>query len=222
MTLENLKIADIVLEDIRLAGFFQDENIDFCCNGHRQLQEVLAEKALDPEAFFQRLEAHQAALDAKGAKEDFFNAMTNEELITHIRLNHHMFTRQVLKELDVFTSAILKAHYRHAPELLLQVNRLYGGLRMELLEHLIKEEEELFPLILGERYAEARVLLEATEEEHDAAGKLLATLRSITSDYTLPDWACNTFKATYHHLEALESDLFRHIFLENSILFERF
>lgn len=221
MSILDNKINELVREDIRLASFFQNEKIDFCCNGHRLIGEVLEEKGLDKEAFTLKLESFQRDLEKEGEKDDFFKDLDNEELISHIRVNHHLYTRNVLKELDQYVSAIVKAHYRHDKNLLLEINRLYGSLRTELLEHLIKEEVDLFPLIIDGQFEEASVQILETEKEHDAAGHILETLRSVTNEYTLPSWGCETFRAVYHHLEALESDLFRHIFLENSVLFER-
>lgn len=218
--LEN-KINELVREDIRLASFFQQEKIDFCCNGHRLIGEVLEEKGLDKDAFTRKLESFQRNLEKEGEKEDFFKDLDNEELIRHIKVTHHLYTRNVLKELDQYVSAIVKAHYRHDKNLLLEINRLYGSLRTELLEHLIKEEVDLFPLIIDNQFEEASVQILETEKEHDAAGHILEALRSVTNEYTLPSWGCETFRAVYHHLETLESDLFRHIFLENSVLFER-
>ncbi len=218
--LEN-KINTLVKEDIRMANFFQDKKLDFCCNGHRFLGEVLDEKGMDKDSFLKDLASYMDGLNGNGEKEDFFNHMDNEELIGHIRSKHHTYTRIVLKELDLYVAAIVKAHYRHDKPLLLSINDLYGKLRVELHEHLIKEEVDLFPLIIESRFEEAKKEIEVTEAEHDAAGNLLAELRRVTDDYTLPSWACNTFAAVYHNLQELESDLFRHIFLENSILFER-
>jgi regulator of cell morphogenesis and NO signaling len=57
--------------------------------------------------------------------------------------------------------------------------------------------------------------------EHDSAGEALSELRSSTSDYRLPEDACNTFKALYFELAELEKDLHQHIHLENNILFPR-
>ena len=218
--LEN-KINELVREDIRLASFFQNEKIDFCCNGYRLIGEVLEEKGMDKDAFLLELETFQRNLEKEGGKDDFFKDLDNEELIHHIRVNHHLYTRNVLKELDAYVSSIVKAHYRHDRNLLLEINRLYGSLRTELLEHLIKEEVDLFPLIIEGNFKDASMQILKMEKEHDAAGHILQALRSVTNEYTLPAWACETFRAVYHHLEALESDLFRHIFLENSVLFER-
>ncbi len=222
MNLTEQSVSTLVKEDIRMANFFQNEKIDFCCNGHRNLGEVLKEKGIDEEVFLESFNDYKASLDGNGEKENFYNQMDNEDLINYIRSTHHTYTRQALKELDQYVAAIVKAHYRHDKALLLSINSLYGKLRTELHEHLVKEEVDLFPLIMNEQYEEAKKEIEITESEHDAAGTLLAELRKVTNDYTLPSWACTTFKAVYHNLESLESDLFRHIFLENSILFERF
>ena len=57
--------------------------------------------------------------------------------------------------------------------------------------------------------------------EHDSAGEALVEMRRLTSDYTAPEDACNTFKILYFELAEMERDLHRHIHLENNILFPR-
>jgi regulator of cell morphogenesis and NO signaling len=57
--------------------------------------------------------------------------------------------------------------------------------------------------------------------EHEEVGDLLAKMRAVTDGYTLPDWACPSFKALYHRLVELERDLHQHIHLENNLLFPR-
>ena len=47
--------------------------------------------------------------------------------------------------------------------------------------------------------------------EHDSAGDALARIREVTSGYTPPEDACNTYRAFYYELAELESDLHRHI-----------
>jgi regulator of cell morphogenesis and NO signaling len=100
---------------------------------------------------------------------------------------------------------------------------------MELEQHLIKEEEILFPLIRkyeaeGTEELKKKIgeVIRETEEEHEAAGDILKELRSITEDYIVPTDGCATYSKTYKLLQELESDLFQHIHLENNILFRRF
>ena len=46
-------------------------------------------------------------------------------------------------------------------------------------------------------------------------------MRQATCDYSLPEGACNTYRALFHGLQELEADLHQHIHLENNILFPR-
>ena len=52
------------------------------------------------------------------------------------------------------------------------------------------------------------------------AGRV-AEMRQLTRDYAIPAEACNTYRALFAALVELESDLHRHIHLENNILFPR-
>jgi regulator of cell morphogenesis and NO signaling len=110
-----------------------------------------------------------------------------------------------------------------------------GALAEELQSHMVKEEMILFPAVKEleaakqeKRAPRSRFPLGALhmpmsvmEQEHEAAGELLKRLRSLSSEYQLPDWACNTFRGLYSGLEDLEADLHVHIHLENNILFPR-
>ena len=50
---------------------------------------------------------------------------------------------------------------------------------------------------------------------------LLRALRTTTSDYTLPDDACFSYRELYRRLAAFEAETHEHIHLENNILFPR-
>ena len=59
------------------------------------------------------------------------------------------------------------------------------------------------------------------EHEHDAAGQALKAIRAASSNFTLPEGGCNTFRAMLDGLHELENDLHRHIHKENNVLFPR-
>jgi regulator of cell morphogenesis and NO signaling len=50
----------------------------------------------------------------------------------------------------------------------------------------------------------------------------LKELEEVTGDFSTPEGACATFQLTYSKLHQLEKDLFVHIYLENSVLFQMF
>jgi regulator of cell morphogenesis and NO signaling len=63
--------------------------------------------------------------------------------------------------------------------------------------------------------------IEMMLHEHDVAASALRRLRELTDGYEAPAEACNTWRALWHGLGALEESLHRHIHLENNILFPR-
>jgi regulator of cell morphogenesis and NO signaling len=98
----------------------------------------------------------------------------------------------------------------------------------------MKEEQMLFPYIslmeesalAGEPAPPAMFGTVANPvrmmmQEHDGAGEALRSLRSVTSDYKVPEDACITYRTLYGALEGYEADLHQHIHLENNILFPR-
>ena len=90
-----------------------------------------------------------------------------------------------------------------------------------MLEHLAKEEQVLFPLILGGRGRMAGGPISAMESEHDDHAASLRETRRLTADLVAPDEACTTWRALYLRLGALEAELMDHIHLENNVLFRR-
>lgn len=59
------------------------------------------------------------------------------------------------------------------------------------------------------------------EAEHDGAGDIIKQIAELSSNFTPPAKACNTFRALYAKLEEYQNDLFQHIHLENNILFPK-
>jgi regulator of cell morphogenesis and NO signaling len=55
--------------------------------------------------------------------------------------------------------------------------------------------------------------------EHDRAGDLLGTLRSLTDGYRAPADGCASYRALYDGLAELEADVHLHVHKENNVLF---
>lgn len=221
------RIGDIVAALPMATEVFNKHRIDFCCGGHRPLGEVIDEKGADAETILGELDgAHEQAQALKDKQVDWREAPYGE-LVDYIVNTHHAYTFKTLPELSQLVTTILRVHGTAHPELK-KLHRLYHSLRLELEEHLISEEEEVFPLI--KQYAEnhsrealskAVEAIDRLESEHEQAGDILKEMRQITAEYSLPSDACGTFDRTYALLQELEADLFQHIHLENNILHPR-
>jgi regulator of cell morphogenesis and NO signaling len=221
-------IADMVRDQPLRANVFERHQIDYCCNGKRSLEEVCAERGLDPE----QLRAELGAAPQADAGESFATTSL-ADLADHIVKRHHAYLRTNLPSIAHKAQRVVAVHGDNH-KFLGKLEQVFQGLADELTQHMMKEEMVLFPLIGRMEQAEqagqappaapggsVRNPIRMMEHEHDDAGRALATIRELTSNFQPPAGACNTFCALYAQLEDLERDLHTHIHLENNILFPR-
>jgi regulator of cell morphogenesis and NO signaling len=219
-------IGEIVSAMPKASEIFKAYNIDFCCGGHRPLAEAIHKQNLDEEETMSKLD--EAYEEAKSlANQVDFRSMASSELIDYIVNKHHVYLGSALPVLSELTSKILRAHGANHPDLF-KVHKLFHQLKTELDQHLIKEEELLFPLVKAyeanpkkELQEKVPLVMKEIEDEHEAAGDVLKELRRITQDYLVPEDGCGTYVKAFDKLQELEADLFQHIHLENNILSPR-
>lgn len=221
------KLGEIVAQFPGAARIFNEKGIDYCCHGDITLENALVDKNIEIVSFVDRInKEYNEFLNSKEEYIDWRKEDPNK-LIDNIVNVHHAFTFRELLEIDQLLLKILRVHYQHSGEELKTVHRLFGALKVELEEHLTKEEEELFPMIREYTKNPSKELRDSImkfigviENEHTGAGHILQDLYRETNGYKTPEWACTTFKLVYKKLDALEKDLFVHIHKENSILFK--
>ncbi|MDF2541406.1 MAG: ric [Herbinix sp.] len=221
-----LSIGEIVTMIPKASDVFKHYRIDFCCGGHRTLLDAIKEQSINQQEIMDQLEkAYEETLKYQNQK-DFAN-MPSGDLIDYIVNTHHIYVKRVLPEISELTTTIMRVHGPNHKELF-DVHKLFHNLKTELDQHLLKEEVILFPMMKEyEKHKSDEILNQIiqvtteTENEHDAAGDMIKSLRKITDDYQIPQDGCGTFVRAYELLEELEQDLFQHIHLENNILFKR-
>ncbi len=220
------RIGDIVLENPGTMRLFESRNIDYCCGGHRSLAEACAQAGVAVEEMLPRL-AELEAPAAAPLDPATLAAGSLTDLIAHIEATHHTFTRDELGRVAPLMEKVARVHGPNHPELV-RVGRLFESLRADLMPHLEKEEQILFPYIrkleAGASTCDAcfgtvRGPIAVMQSEHEAAGEILREIRELTHDFTLPEDACGSFRSLYLGLRSLEEDLHLHIYLESHILF---
>ncbi|MDD3174124.1 MAG: iron-sulfur cluster repair di-iron protein [Herbinix sp.] len=221
---KNVTIGEVGVELPDATEVFKEFGIDFCCGGHRNLVNVIIEQKIDKEALFTKLDKLYEERKASYEKNNNrFDQMSPEVLTTYIQDTHHEYLRRVLPETADLFNRILRAHGKNHQELF-DMYRIFGQLKTDLEQHLLKEETMLFPDFdeLEDNKQEIIELTQMIINEHEAAGELLGKLRKISGDYHLPEDACQTFAKTYRLLEDIEDDLHQHIHLENNILLKNY
>lgn len=209
-------VADLVVERPGRATIFERFGIDYCCHGQRTVADAAAAAGVDPRAVLDMLEVFDAG--AASVQPAGSEAPTDPvALVEHILATHHAYLHEELPELRALAAKVAEAHRSRHPELDL-VRDLVAEVADDLEAHLAREEEVVFPAITSGRHDLVASVSEL-EADHVATADQLAALREATGDHTVPADACPSYQALYQRLKALESDTFRHVHLENNVLF---
>lgn len=222
--ISNRTIGDIVTQDFRTATIFKEAGIDFCCGGKKTLEEACAEKGIDPGKIQAQLDQPEKIAGAVTHK---FNEWEPGFLCDYIVNEHHSFVRKALPDLVHYTQKIASVHGQNHPELI-EVAGLFFQINKELLQHMKKEEELLFPTVkelfsAGSEKSKETIKKELSllSEEHEFAGGAMDKINQITNGYDLPEDACNSYRISFQMLQQFEDDLHTHVHLENNILFPK-
>jgi regulator of cell morphogenesis and NO signaling len=224
-------IREIISSQPTAAAILQRFDIDVCAHANHSLREACADLQLSVEQVLDKL-ADGAAIDA-GAPHPDPTEYSASRLIQHIVRIHHQSIRQELPRLAELAQKIAENYAERAPELK-TIAMMVEELHAEMAEHILKEEQVLFPYIA--QVDEAPLLafrpphpcftrvgqpVLMMVQDHERARLLLTDLRRLTNDFKPPVWACTTFVAFYSGLRGFADTFHEHIRLEDDVLFPR-
>lgn len=219
-------VGEIVAKDYRKAEVFKQFGIDFCCNGGKTLSEASKEVNINLDTLLSELE--KADISTAAPSQDY-TKWPLDFLADFIANTHHQYVRETAPIIEGLADKVSNVHGASHPELR-DVAKRVKSLTADLMQHVKDEESFVFPAIKklissgkpnienGESLDE---LIKRMHVEHDHAGEDLRYIRKITDDYALPQDACNSYMYLFEKLKEFEDDLFRHIHLENNILFPK-
>lgn len=224
-------LGEIAAKDLRKAEVFRKYGLDFCCGGKKTVKEACAEKGLDVTRIEQELQ--QADRNPVASRALPYNEWDPAFLADYIVNTHHTYVRNTLPDIITYAQKVARVHGDQHPELL-EINKHVENISEELMGHLPKEEQILFPFIKQLVHAKNNNLplerphfgtvenpVKMMEAEHESAGHELERIRELSNNYSLPEDACGSYKMLFRMLEDFESDLHTHIHLENNILFPK-
>jgi len=218
-------IATLVRQIPASIAVLQKHGVAFCCTGATPLAAACAHHGLEADRLLEEIEEarmrHTEALpiDAPIAL-----------VIRHIQEHYHQPLREELPRISAMLTKLVARHGERLPEVLPPLQVTFEQLRAELMVHMAKEDQGLFPALIsldasapGSEAARQWIHnpIEMLEAEHNDAVEAMQRMRMLTDSYTPPDDACPTFRGTYYALSELEQELHAHIRLEQDTLFPR-
>lgn len=222
------QIGEFVAQDYRTAAVFSKYGIDFCCRGHRTVEEVCTKNEIDSDELLSDLDR---ALSANTDQSIDYKSWPLDLLAEYIEKKHHRYVEEKIPVLRQFLDKLCRVHGERHPELF-KINQLFTASAGELASHMKKEELILFPFIkkmvkaqidqgaiLAPQFGSVKNPIETMMQEHDNEGVRFREIAALTNNYNPPADACNTYKVTFAMLDEFEKDLHLHIHLENNILF---
>ncbi len=224
------KVNEIALSSPAARHILEDAGIDYCCGGGKSLQEACVKANVPAEQLLWQL--RQNSEKPSGEESQWAN-VSLAELTKHIRERHHQYVRDAIPRLRGLLAKIREKHGSGHRELG-EIEKLFGDVAREMLMHMQKEEQILFPFIDAmERATNGNGPLEppffqtvknpiySMMQEHDGAGEVVRQIHVLSGGYKAPADACTSYQAAYQGLEEFERDLHLHVHLENNILFPR-
>ena len=224
--LEEATLKCIALDHYEFIPILEKYSLDFCCRGKKTLKEACIENDVSLETIL--AEINEAGVPIKAQMP--FTEMSAEQLISYILIHHHFYVKNSIPTILNHLEKVVSKHGERYPNMI-KVLSLFNAVSDELMLHMQKEEQILFPRIKIIFGAEAEAIaaqkivgfidgpIRVMEIEHENAGDLLFEIRRITDHYKAPETACTTHRVCLDELKAFEEDLHQHVHLENNILF---
>ncbi|NUN48414.1 MAG: iron-sulfur cluster repair di-iron protein [Candidatus Brocadiae bacterium] len=213
-------LGTLVAERASRGDVLERFHLDYCCGGALPLDKACADLQIDLPTVLRALEAEDRKPLPPDARD--WRAAPLDQLVDHIVGTHHVFLREILPRASARVEKIAKVHGTNHAELWV-VRELFQKLHDEMLAHLKKEEEVIFPAVraIAARKPLPEASLKEMVDEHEVVGSLLHRIRDLTNGYAPPADACATYRGALADLAAIEQDTHRHVHKENNILLPR-
>ncbi len=213
-------VAEVVLDHSECAEVFQRHRIDFCCRGELTLEQAAVARKLDVARLLEELSQAIAARTGPALTDP--RALSTPQLVSHL-LEQDAWLRRALPFVRTLAVKVSRVHGDHNPKLR-DLEQVVLALEELLTPHLEQEAKEIFPLLAEPAPDAATVAreLDTLTADHAHLTSLFHEARTAADEFTLPDWACNSYRMLFSELAHLEAMVLTRVHLEHHVLRPRF
>ncbi|MBO9584293.1 MAG: iron-sulfur cluster repair di-iron protein [Flavobacterium sp.] len=223
-------IGEIVADDFRTAAIFTKLHIDFCCKGHRTIEEVCRKRDIEESVLIEHIQKARSS----SANQSFdYKSWTADMIADYIAKTHHKYVEEKSPIILQYLDKLCGVHGAIHPELH-EIHIIFSKSILDLTAHMKREELVIFPFIKKMKIAHSKGTeletppflsienpISTLKDDHITERERFKRIAALTNNYTPPIESCNTYKAAFAMLEEFDKDLKKHIHLENNILFPK-
>ncbi len=156
------------------------------------------------------------------------DGLTLTQVVENIESSHHDYLRETLPLIGELIGRVVDAHGAN-DDRLIDVQTLFEKMSADLENHMLHEEEALFPMVRDmENDGDIKPTrcgsavggpIACMENDHEAVLLELGRLRELTDDYAVPEHACTTYRKMLEQLGQFSENTVVHIHKEDKVLF---
>lgn len=221
-------LGQIVSRDYRKAKALVGYGVDFSCDGSRTLAEALQGRSEDLRDVLRQWETIERQ---PPPKEMDYLAWDMAFLTNYIIQFHHKYIHSQTRFVRDLAFKVADSNQVRNPEIK-DVAELFDDTGKKLEENTRREEQELFPYIIGlheasvrgtnlevASFGEVKNPLAIIKKEGEGIVVALKQIRNLTNNYVAPSYTSSTCPILYKLLARYEEDAHIHFHLEHNILF---
>ncbi|EWH08328.1 hypothetical protein DS2_17868 [Catenovulum agarivorans DS-2] len=216
MNILNNSLAEVLKTIPKASHVFAHYNLHTPINLTQPVYMLLKQNQLDAQTVLAEL----IEVMPVSQQEQALMAVDNSKVVDYLLDNYHSKHKRQLAELLQLSQRVESVH---ADEQLCPqgLTDFLNYVQDDLLSHMFKEEQVLFPMIKQNNTFMLACPINAMRQEHQDHLTSILKLNQLSHYQQLPNDACGSWRELYRLLDEFICDLTQHIVLENNFLFVR-
>lgn len=223
---KDMKMADVIQMNYMLIPVIHRFGISLGF-GDKTVKEICEDTKVDLNFFLQLVNTYH---DKDYFPREELQSIPSKDLVDYLKMTHSCYLNDKLSEIEDLIVALQHTEAEDEKYILL-IRDFYEAYKNEMTEHIMHEEEVVFPYVLAvEEICKKGVISEKNQkiydsfsileyqDVHDDVEEKLMDLRTIMIKYLTPPLDASLYHKIIQTLFILEQDLSYHARIENKVL----
>jgi len=219
-------VAEVVSKNLGSDHVFSKYKIDFCCGGGDTLEKACKESGVE----FNVLKNEIEALNSKISGSASIDELDIPTLIDEAKSGYHNAISDTLFEVLPYSAKVAEVHGNVHYEVI-EINELLNAVNVVVSETFKNSIMSLYPSIIEivnatekseevtlESFQVFQKAIKRNEIAQGLMGNSFKEISKLSSNYTTPDEACNSYKYLYKNLQQLEHQVHKYMHFEKNVL----